>query len=65
MFKALHITSTLAYRNVFPTIIQLMAEKRLDVRPIITSKINLEQIVEDGFEKLLSDVKQAKILVKP
>lgn len=65
MFKALHLTSTLAYRNVFPTVIELIAEGRLDVSPVITSKIELADIVEKGFETLISDIKQAKILVKP
>lgn len=65
MFKALHLTSTLAYRNVFPTVIEMIAEGRLDVSPVITSKIDLEDIVEKGFETLINDIKQAKILVKP
>lgn len=65
MFKALHITSTLAYRNVFPTVIQLISEGRLDVKPVVTAKIDLDNIVEDGFETLIHDIKQSKILVKP
>lgn len=65
MFKALHLTSTLAYRNVFPTVIELIAAGRLNVSPIITSKIALSDIVDKGFETLISDIKQAKILVKP
>lgn len=65
MFKALHLTSTLAYRNVFPTVIELIAEGRLDVLPVITSTIELDDIVDKGFETLINDIKQAKILVTP
>jgi len=65
MFKALHLTSTLAYRNIFPTVIELIAEDRLDVSSVITSKIELDDIVDKGFETLINDIKQAKILVKP
>lgn len=65
MFKALHLTSTLAYRNVFPTVIDLISEGRLDVTSVVTSKIDLANIVADGFETLINDIKQAKILVKP
>ncbi|WP_269410002.1 2,3-butanediol dehydrogenase [Lentibacillus daqui] len=65
MFKAADITSTLAYRHVFPEIIDMIATGRLDVKQVITKKINLKDIVEEGFEQLISDKKQAKILVRP
>lgn len=65
MFKAANITSTLAYRHVFPEVIDLMASGRLDVKPIITKKIALNDIVEEGFKPLIHDKKQAKILVRP
>ena len=32
---------------------------------VITSKIELDDIVDKGFETLINDIKQAKILVKP
>lgn len=53
MFKALHMTSTLAYRNVFSTVIELIASGRLDVSPVIPSKIELDDIVDKGFETLI------------
>lgn len=65
MFKALKLTSTLAYRGVFPLIINLIAEGQLDVKRVITEKIELPDIVEQGVEKLMTDKSQAKILVKP
>lgn len=65
MFKAADITSTLAYRHVFPEVIDMIATGRLDVKPVITKKIELKDIVEEGFNQLIEDKKQAKILVKP
>ncbi|MFD1849720.1 2,3-butanediol dehydrogenase [Oceanobacillus bengalensis] len=65
LFKAADITSTLAYRHVFPEVIDMISTGRLDVKPVITKKIELEDIVEEGFNQLINDKKQAKILVKP
>ena len=65
MFKAANITSTLAYRHVFPEVIDMISTGRLDVKQVITKKIELDDIVEEGFNQLINDVKQAKILVKP
>lgn len=65
MFKAADLTSTLAYRHVFPEVINMISTGRLDVKPIITKKITLEDIVEEGFNRLINDKKQAKILVTP
>lgn len=59
------ITSTLAYeREVFQKTIDLMASGDIDVKEIITSRIELEDIIEKGFKALTSDKSQAKILVK-
>ncbi|HWO76430.1 MAG TPA: hypothetical protein VNM69_11125 [Bacillus sp. (in: firmicutes)] len=43
----------------------MMATGRLDVKPVITKKIDLQDIVEEGFNQLINDKKQAKILVRP
>ncbi|MGG0720331.1 2,3-butanediol dehydrogenase [Robertmurraya massiliosenegalensis] len=65
MFKAADLTSTLAYRNVFPQVIQMIASGRLDVKQVVTKKIQLNDIVDEGFYQLINDKKQAKILVRP
>ncbi|MFP3918685.1 2,3-butanediol dehydrogenase [Lysinibacillus telephonicus] len=65
MFKAADITSTLAYRHVFPEVIEMIGTGRLDVKQVITKKIELDDIVEEGFNQLINDKKQAKILVRP
>ena len=61
--KEITIKPTLAYVNEFPQVIYLIASGRINVKQVITNKTQLENIVEDGFEKLLNDKSEAKILV--
>ncbi|MEG0474006.1 MAG: butanediol dehydrogenase, partial [Solibacillus sp.] len=63
MFKELRLLSTYCYRYNYQEVIGLLASGQIDVKPLITSKITLDEIVVNGFEKLVSDKKQAKILV--
>ncbi|WP_078427090.1 2,3-butanediol dehydrogenase [Alkalihalobacterium alkalinitrilicum] len=62
--KEINLKGSLAYRHIFPHVIALISSGQLDVKKIITKKIPIEAIVEDGFNQLLSDKSQAKILVK-
>lgn len=60
------IVGTLAYNNDFPRAIALVAGGHIDVDDMITARIPLRRIVEDGFEALLRDRDQhLKILVTP
>ncbi|MDQ0207489.1 2,3-butanediol dehydrogenase [Alkalicoccobacillus murimartini] len=59
------INSSLGYNNIFAQAINLLSKGSLNVEPIITSTITLDNIVEDGFEKLLNDKTECKILVRP
>ncbi|MFK3937494.1 2,3-butanediol dehydrogenase [Alkalihalobacillus sp. NPDC078783] len=59
------INSSLGYNNIFPQAIDLLSKGSLNVDSVITSIIELDNIVEDGFEKLINDKKQCKILVRP
>ncbi|RKN85917.1 2,3-butanediol dehydrogenase [Paenibacillus ginsengarvi] len=64
MVKEANVTSILAYRHIFPEVISLIAAGQLDVKKVITKKIELDQLVEDGLELLLHDKSQAKILTR-
>lgn len=64
MFNGSDITSRLAYRHIFPEVIEMIATGRLDVKQVITKKIDLDDIVQEGFNELINDIKQAKILVR-
>ena len=64
LVKEANLTATLAYRHIFPEVISLIAEGALDVKQVITKKIKLDNIVEEGLELLMSDKSHAKILVE-
>lgn len=58
------VTSSIAYSpSSFRETIELMGSGQLDVTSIITKKITLDDIVTEGFETLVNDKTQAKILV--
>ncbi len=60
------LIGTLAYRDVFPATMALIADKRIDASQFITAKIKLDQIVEGGFEELINHKdRHVKILVSP
>lgn len=63
--SGVRLVSTLAYEtDVFENTIRLIASGQMNVSPVITDRIELEDIVNKGFEALLNDKSQAKILVK-
>ena len=66
------VTGTLAYLGgprsgeEYGMVIDMLADGRLDPDPLITGRIGLDDIVDDGFESLLDpESDQVKILVKP
>lgn len=61
--RELTIIGTAAYRNIFPEVIALISSGRLPVEKLITSVISLDEIVEKGFEALVKDPSEVKILV--
>lgn len=63
--SGVRITSSLAYEDdIFETTVKMIENNQIDVTPLITDRIELENIVEEGFESLSNDKSQAKILVK-
>ena len=59
------ITSSIAYTpTTFQQTVDLMGTGQLKPQGIITDQIELDNIVEQGFEALTTDKSQAKILVK-
>ena len=50
--------------NEFPQAIRLIAEGKVRADKIITSIIELEEIVEKGFKRLVKPIEECKIIVK-
>jgi (R,R)-butanediol dehydrogenase/meso-butanediol dehydrogenase/diacetyl reductase len=46
------IIGALGYRNDLPTVVQLIADGRMDPAPLITNIIPMEDAVREGFERL-------------
>ena len=55
----------IAYRHIFPKVLELMEQGYFSAEKLVTKKIKLENIVEEGFVELTQDKSQIKILVQP
>lgn len=64
MNAGVKLTTTIAYsQETFQQTVDLVSQGLLDVSPVITDEIALDDIVTKGFESLTTDKSQAKILV--
>lgn len=61
--RELTIKGIIGYRNIFPEVIALINSGRLPVEKLITNVISLDEIVINGFESLIKDPSEVKILV--
>jgi (R,R)-butanediol dehydrogenase / meso-butanediol dehydrogenase / diacetyl reductase len=59
------ITASLGYNHIFGEVIDLLAKGSINAGPVITNKIGLDEIIEEGFDKLIEDKSECKILVSP
>nr|WP_276574024.1 2,3-butanediol dehydrogenase [Halomonas desiderata] len=55
----------IAYRHVYPAVMALMEQGYYQAEDLITARIPLDDIVEKGFDTLLNDKSQVKIIVEP
>jgi (R,R)-butanediol dehydrogenase / meso-butanediol dehydrogenase / diacetyl reductase len=66
VFQEKEIVGSLAYSGEFDTAIALLADGRIKAESLITGRIKLDDIVENGFEELLKNRESnIKILVEP
>jgi (R,R)-butanediol dehydrogenase/meso-butanediol dehydrogenase/diacetyl reductase len=59
------IIASVGYRECHQELIRLVAEEGVDLSPIVTATIGLDEVVSGGFEALLGGSDQIKILVRP
>ncbi|WP_411334237.1 2,3-butanediol dehydrogenase [Metabacillus indicus] len=59
------ISNSFCYSEEFPEVIDIYASNIVDLDLLITKKILLDDLVEEGFETNLNDKKHIKILVTP
>ncbi|GLI10498.1 (R,R)-butanediol dehydrogenase [Paenibacillus tyrfis] len=65
VMKERSMTGIIGYRNVFPAVIRLMEQGFFPAEKLVTKRIKLDEAVEHGFEALLKEKNQVKILVTP
>lgn len=59
------IKGTIGYRHIFPAVLDLMSQGYFSKDILVTKKIKLDDIVEEGFETLIKEKNHVKILVSP
>ncbi|SFJ95346.1 2,3-butanediol dehydrogenase [Celeribacter neptunius] len=64
VLKERQLLGTIAYRNIYPAVMELMTQGYFSADKLVTKRISINEIVDQGFEALVSEKSQVKILVK-
>ncbi|MCU9613047.1 2,3-butanediol dehydrogenase [Caldibacillus lycopersici] len=64
VMKERTINGIIGYRDVFPAVISLMAQGYFPADKLVTKRITLDEVIDEGFEGLLRERNHIKILVK-
>ena len=64
VLKERQLQGTIAYRNVYPAVMELMTQGYFSADKLVTKRIALDDIVAEGFDALVAEKSQVKILVK-
>lgn len=64
MLKERQLQGTIAYRHIYPAVMELMVQGYFSAEKLVTKRIALDDIVAQGFEALVAEKSQVKILVK-
>lgn len=63
--SGVRLSTSLGYEpDIFEATVKMIETGQIDPSPMITGQIELEEIIEKGFNLLIEDKSQAKILVK-
>ncbi|MFC2417863.1 MAG: zinc-binding dehydrogenase [Eikenella corrodens] len=65
VIKEKTVKGIIAYRDIFPAVLQLMEQGYFPKDKLVTKRIKLQDIVSEGFEALVKEKSQVKILVSP
>ena len=66
VLKEIDLRGTIAYVRDHPAVIKMVQEGKVDLKPFITGRIALEDLVEQGFDTLINHKDTAvKVLVHP
>ena len=59
-----NVKGIIAYRDIFPAVMELMKQGYFGSETLVTKRISLDEVVTEGFEALMKEKNQVKILVK-
>jgi len=65
VLKERSLKGIIAYRDVFPAVMELMKRGYFPAEKLVTKRIALDDIVAEGFDTLVSEKQQIKIMVDP
>ncbi|MDQ8093979.1 2,3-butanediol dehydrogenase [Bacillus amyloliquefaciens] len=65
VIKERTVKGIIGYRDIFPSVLALMKEGYFSADKLVTKKIVLDDLIEEGFGALIKEKNQVKILVKP
>ncbi|CBJ46794.1 2,3-butanediol dehydrogenase [Erwinia amylovora] len=60
-----NVKGIIAYRHIFPAVMELMTQGYFQAEKLVTKRIDLADLVTEGFETLVKEKNQVKILVRP
>ncbi|HEO8422427.1 2,3-butanediol dehydrogenase [Niallia sp. FSL W8-0635] len=63
VIKERTIKGIIGYRDVFPSVLNLMRKGYFSADKLVTKKIKLDDVIDEGFQSLISEKNQVKILV--
>lgn len=58
------VKGIIAYRDIYPAVMQLMNQGYFKAEDLVTKRITLDEVVTEGFDALVKERNQIKILVK-
>lgn len=64
VLKEKTLKGIIAYRDIFPAVMDLMVQGYFSAERLVTKRIALDDIVAEGFETLVNEKTQIKILVE-
>ncbi|AQS41165.1 MAG: Putative zinc-binding alcohol dehydrogenase [Candidatus Tokpelaia hoelldobleri] len=64
VLKEKNMKGIIAYRDIFPAVMELMTQGYYSADKLVTKRIKLDDIVEEGFEALVKEKQHIKILVE-
>lgn len=63
--REIRLQTSVGYRDVYPRLINHIAEGRFDPSQIVTRTVDLDNALNGGFDALLSSKDQIKVLINP